>query len=236
LDFEGRNVDVLAASTLLLVSGVTTLTPFGFLMLLALAALRMFSAEDEAVSGGLGGARGAVAARGASPPRPRSVVFGVYSDSRGLTTSSLDPTASLLCAFEKVGYELPRSADAPDARRCISGTTEAILLPVDDCDTVLYAFSRLEPSFSLSLSLSLLDEDDDEVLLRVLPELTLLLLLGCSRSRSRSTSRSRSRSRSRSPSLTLERVFDFFLRLLLENIMAAAWRMDVNLSRARGGN
>lgn len=190
-------------------SGVTTRTLVGDLIRFTLAGLR---GSDAAVNGGLGGAAPVVAGRGPasllSAPLPRSVVFGVYRDILGLTTFSLLPTASLLCAFENVGYALGLTGcgESVEALRCISGTTEAILLLLfDECDTVLYVFSLLE----LSRSRSLFDEEE-EVLLRVLDDRVLSLL------------RSLDRSRSRSRSLVLELLSrsDFLLRELSnENIM-----------------
>ncbi len=172
------------ASTLRRCSGVTTLTLFGVLIWFTLAGLRT---SEAAVRGGLGGAAAVGVGRCAvgllSPPLPRSVVFGVYSDNLGLTTSSLLPTASLLCAFEKVGYALglALSGASTDARRCISGTTVPAILPLlDECETDLFVCSLRE----LSRSRSLVDEDE-EVLLRVFEDRTLSLS-------SRSLSRSRS--------------------------------------------
>lgn len=79
------------ASTLLRLIGDCLPDRFGVRMLFALAALLM---SVVAVRGGLGGAAPVVAGLDAWP-LPRSVVFGVYGDIRGLR-SSLLPTDSLL--------------------------------------------------------------------------------------------------------------------------------------------
>lgn len=108
-----------------------------------------------------------------------------------MTGSSLLPTASLLCAFEKVGYgrlvfEAP--GEAVEARRSISGTMGTDILRLeeecdcDDEDCGARGRSRVLVSRSLSL--------DDERCLRVERRRSLSLDSGLSRSRSRSRSES----------------------------------------------
>lgn len=240
------------ASVLLLPVGDPAARLSGVRMLLALAALRM---SVVAVSGGLGGAAPVVA--GLCPPvLPRSVVFGVYSEIRGFTVSSLTPTDSLLWAFENVGYELgfDTSGDPAEVRLCISGTTEAIfVLPLDECDTVLWAFSllALPPPLPPPLPRSFFsgeDEDVDVELTRLVDvrvrttfgrlSAGLAVRLSSSRSRSRSCffpslflSRSRVRSLlglSRSLVDDERRELDFFSgRLEEKNMLRARERLHV---------
>jgi len=100
-----------------------------FLKLVPLAVL--LKSGSVAVNGGLGGAASVVADLGAVPAldgesRPRSVGSGVYKDNLGLGTLSLAPTASLLCALEKVGYGVlafEPAGDAAEPLRSISGTS-----------------------------------------------------------------------------------------------------------------
>lgn len=115
-----------------------------FLMLLPLPDLLI--SGSSAVRGGLGGARvgGALAVfAGVEALRlsferafwSRSVGSGVYSDSLGFTTSSRLPTASLLCALEKFGYDvLDFTSDVAVVRRSISGTSIVTFLAErEDC-------------------------------------------------------------------------------------------------------
>lgn len=109
------------------------------------ALLVLLKSASSEVRGGLGGARLGEAApplagvRGRDPfPRsslPASVASGVTIDTLGFPgfpISSLLPTASLLCALEKVGYDPVGAVSPADERRSISGTATVTFLPERD--------------------------------------------------------------------------------------------------------